>query len=134
LLGSTTTPLPGSSGIFGAWNKQQTQWQIDAANPVNTVVIAGAVTGTIIDEVKVQSASAVVQPPQLSIQRVGPNQGQIQISWPASYSNMILEASANLSNPQGWTAVPGQVVVNGDTASITLNAAGAAQFYRLKQP
>ena len=119
----------------GDWMVQETQWSAPAGAAVDSITLTGAYDGSLVHSVTVQASTAVVQAaPQLTISRAGPNNNQVQISWPASYSSMVLESTADLSASQGWTQVQAQVQVNGDTASVTLDAAGSASFYRLRQP
>jgi hypothetical protein len=133
-LVSSATSVAGFT-LIGQWTAAQTQWRAGAGTPVNSIVIAGVAGGSLVDEVSMASSfSGVVQPPQLTIQRVGPDNSQVEISWPASYSNMVLQSTSAIASPLGWAPVPDQGQVSGTVRVVTVDAAGTAQFYRLKQP
>ena len=124
----------GDPTDIGDWVVQETQWSAPVGAAVNSIAITSAYDGSLVDSVTVLTSSAAVPPPQLTIRRAGPDNSQVQISWPARYSSMVLESTADLNDSQGWTQVQAQIQVNGDTASATLDAAGSASFYRLRQP
>jgi hypothetical protein len=63
------------------------------------------------------------QPPALSIIAVGG--GAVEIAWPAGYSGWTLESSTNLVK---WSAVASNPANN----QVTVQATGAATFYRLQ--
>lgn len=67
---------------------------------------------------------AALTAPRLSITRAG---GAITISWPAQFTDYVLESAATLTG-DSWNPVDG-VVDN----SVTLNAAGGIQFFRLRK-
>jgi hypothetical protein len=68
--------------------------------------------------------------PTVTISTAG---GMIVLSWPATASGYVLEATSSLQNPN-WTAVPDAVPTNnGGTNSVSLNLTGNSQFYRLHQ-
>jgi hypothetical protein len=124
---STTTAL-------GGWFSDETQWRAQAGAVIDTVVITGAPGGSLIDSVVVSSSLTIAQPPILSIVPVGGGSGQVLISWPAGYAGLVLESTADLSDPDGWTPVDAQVETIGDTSAVAMTATGGAQFYRLRQP
>jgi hypothetical protein len=117
----------------GGWFADETQWRVAAGSTVSSVLITGAGGGSLIDSVVVQS-SLTVPPPVLTIQPAGPGGGQVQISWPAGPAGAVLESTADLNDPNGWTAVPEAIQTTGNTSSVTLDAVGGARFYRLRQP
>jgi len=119
------------AGYIGVWTLGRTQWRAPAGVAVNAINISGVSRGSLIDSVLVES-TIVTTLPQLTIRRVGPNDSQVEISWPASYTNMALQSAGTVNNPLGWTAVDAPVQVNGNVRFVTLDAAGAARFYRLK--
>ena len=124
----------GDPTDLGDWVVQETQWSAPVGGAVNSITITSAYDGSLVDSVTVLTSSAAVSPPQLTILRAGPDGSQVQISWPASYSSMVLESTADINNSKDWAPVPAKVQVSGDTASVTLDAAGSASFYRLRQP
>jgi hypothetical protein len=131
LVSSATSVV--ASTLLGQWTLAQTQWRTGAGTPVNSISIAGVPGGSLVDGVIMESSFTVVQPPQLTIQRVGPGNGQVQIAWPASYTNMVLQSTSEINNPLGWALAPDQGQVSGTMRIVTVTAAGAVQLYRLKQ-
>lgn len=137
-----TVTVPGATQVasklsqlattrLGKWSVEETQWSVPPGVPADTVVITGAEYGTLVDSVTVAATASTVGPlPALSIRNFG---AQIEIAWPADADQAVLECNADLSNPQGWTAVDKPVVVKGSLRSVTMDAASASLFYRLKQ-
>jgi hypothetical protein len=133
LTNQLATIIPSLSPASGAgrWVVNQTQWTNAPGAVANTAVITSAYYGSLVNQVSLVS-SAATSTPELAIQRRGPNQQQLQISWPASLTNQ-LQATSDLSHPQ-WTAVTATVQVNGNVNSVTINATNTRQFYRLTPP
>ena len=119
---------------LGGWFTDETQFRAPAGATVNSILITGASGGSLIDSVVVEPSLSVLQPPVLSIKPAGPDNSQVTISWPANYSTMVLESTADLNDSNGWTPVQQAIQTTGDTSSVTLDAAGGVRFYRLKQP
>ena len=119
---------------MGGWFTDETQFRAAAGATVNSVLIAGASGGSLIDSVVVESSVSVIEPPVLSIQPASLDNSQVNISWPAKYSSMVLESTADLNDPNSWTPVQQAIQTTGSTSSVSLDAAGGARFYRLKQP
>lgn len=73
-------------------------------------------------------------PPRLDLALV-PHAGGPQLipSWPAGNGNFALQSSAALGPQAAWKPEPAQPSIAGGRASLTLNASGAARFYRLVQ-
>jgi hypothetical protein len=116
---------------LGQWTESETQWSVNTGLAADTVVIAGSEYGSLVDSVTVASSGAGdVNRPALRIRHVG---SQLVISWPAGDDQMVLEANSDLSNPQGWAPVTEPVVVKDGVRSVSMDAAGASLFYRLKQ-
>jgi hypothetical protein len=122
-----------AAATIGDWVVQITQWRAPAGAALNSVAITSSYYGSLIDGITLETSDSLVAPPVLSIRRVGPNNGQVEISWPASYSNMVLESAGNLSASPSWAPVQAPVQVNGNVRFVTLDATGGARFYRLKQ-
>ena len=114
---------------MGGWFTDETQFRAAAGATVNSVLITGASGGSLIDSVVVEPSLTVVPPPILSIQPAGPDNSQVNISWPAAnYSTMVLESTTDLNDPNGWTPVQQAVQTTGDTSSVTLDVAGGRAF------
>jgi hypothetical protein len=118
---------------LGDWITQTTQWRAPAGVAASSVQITGAYDGSLIDSVVLSTAGAS-EPPVLSIRRLSPDNNQIEISWPATFTDMVLQSTATINDSQSWTPVTETVQVNGSVRSVILNATGSARSYRLKQP
>ena len=57
----------------------------------------------------------------------------IQISWPSSGVDYVVEETAALPGGAGWTTVLQPPVLAGDHYGVTLNPGDAVRFYRLRQ-
>jgi hypothetical protein len=96
-------------------------------------VVTGVVGGSLVNQVSLVSANVVVvQSPLLSLQWLGSK--QVQISWPAGNTNLVLQANSNLSNPNGWSVAQATIQTAGGVNTVTINATDAMEFYRLAQP
>ena len=62
---------------------------------------------------------------------ISQNGGSITLAWPATSTGFGLQSNTNLTSTN-WQTVNGTVVTNGQN-QVTLQATGAATFYRLKQ-
>jgi hypothetical protein len=122
-----------ASAYIGSWIRAQTQWRAPAGLAVNSILVAGVASGSLVDSLTLESSYTSAPAPQLTIRKVGPNNNQVEVSWPASSTNMVLEASSDLNNSQSWATVQSQVQVSGNVRFVTLDASGTASFYRLKQ-
>ena len=67
--------------------------------------------------------------PQLNI--AAPSPGQVQLTWPASATNWTLVSAATLRATY-WSAITNPPVTLSNRFAVTLNAAAAAQFFRLR--
>lgn len=71
------------------------------------------------------------QEPLLFIERFG---AQVRLRWAVAYSGCYqLQSNPNLGQPGGWTNLPNTPVSDGTWQSVTLDAAGAARFFRLRR-
>ncbi len=134
-LESTTTSTLASAGNFGDWVVQESRWKASANTAVNTILVQGATAakkGSVIDQVSVL-AQVAAPSAQLTIQKVGGEGGQVQISWPSDFAGMELQASSNPGNANGWSKVQQTPQLSGGRYSVTVEASGA-KFYRLMQP
>ena len=73
-------------------------------------------------------SDAMASDVELKLTKFGTN---VVVSWPASATNLALEASASLTN--GWTPVTNAPATNQQVVSVTLPAKGPQQFFRLKE-
>ena len=132
-VGARTRRGSAASGL-GNWMVSETEWRADAGVPVDSVVITGAPGGSLIDQVAVDSVPVVTQP-SLTIRKAGAaDTAQVEISWPSNYGHAVLESSADLHAPSGWSAVDAAVQETNGTSFVTLEVVRSAQFYRLKLP
>lgn len=120
-------PTGSSTGLTSEWVVNVTQWTVPAGTSVNTAVITSATDGSLVNSVSLAATAVVVAAPtpQLTIKSLGSQQVQISC---AANTNMELQSTANLSNPNSWANV--MQVTNGTV--VTLKATNAMQFYRLK--
>jgi len=127
-VGATTTQA--STTPLGEWTVAETQWRVEAGTPADTVVIAGPEVGLLVDQVTVEmiSATALVGP-ELSFRSVGSG---VEISWPASFGQAVLEFNASISDSVGWTAVKAPVEVKDGRSVTVVGPAGSSRFYRLR--
>jgi len=121
-----------SLGALGGWVTDESEWDANAGASISSIQLASGKNGSIVDSVVVESVVSVAAPPQLTITALG--NGQLQLSWPASFSSMIVESTDDLSGAQNWSKVDGTVSVGQSTCTLTTSADGPARFYRLKQP
>jgi hypothetical protein len=70
--------------------------------------------------------------PSLSIRKTGVGNAQVEISWPSGCGSVVLESTSDLSGASGWSPVDTTIHETNGTACATLDAAGSAQFYRLR--
>jgi hypothetical protein len=140
--GFVSVTVPGASpaqstanierlGSLGGWVVDETTWTPAGGASVDTIIVQSGPAGGVIDSVVVESAAAMVTPPVLSIRAQG---SQVVLSWPASASTMVLEATSVVTGTPDWQAVEAQVQVADGLCSVALPADAGARFYRLKQP
>jgi len=117
--------------LLGQWTVSETQWSVNPGAAGDSVLIDGAEFGTLVDRVTVAStASAAVTGPALRIRELG---SSVEISWPVGDDQLVLERNVSLSNSMGWVPVNEPAVIKDGMRSVTVDAASAAGFYRLKQ-
>ena len=136
LIGTTSqliVPDPLSAPpLGGSWSVEETTWRAGAGVPVTSAMVTSAYNGSLIDQLLLETGSGPALP-ELKIRTLAAN-GQIEISWPALFQGMVLQSNDDLGNAQGWANSATPVQVTGDRCSITIDAAGASRFFRLKQP
>jgi len=80
-------------------------------------------------------STSEISPPtalaQLTIQIVG---SQVRVLWPNSLTSFLLELNNDLSNPNGWTPVPGSPSNDGQNFFRDFALANAPLFFRLHLP
>lgn len=59
--------------------------------------------------------------------------GQVQIRWTHQAPGFVLETTASLAPPAVWDAVPTTPQADGNLRTVTVEPAGDARFYRLRQ-
>lgn len=72
----------------------------------------------------------VIAQPRLRVARSGNN---LALSWPVSSSAFALEVNTNGMHPTDWSPVPQAPTVNHGTNTVTVNAIGGHQTFRLKR-
>lgn len=128
LTGTETTHV--SSTPLGEWTAVETRWQLAAATGSVSIVVTGAEVGSLIDQLTVEvSTSTTIPGPQLAIRQVG---ARLEISWPASYVQAVLESRTNLADATEWNTVTEPVQVKDGMRTVTVDPVGAARWYRLK--
>jgi 1,4-alpha-glucan branching enzyme len=123
----------------GTWyvhlNSDSTNYGLDYGNTGSSVVSASG--NPVRANITIGPYSALIlsptpdAPPQLTIT---PTNGAVIISWPSSYSEWFLEATASLSGASNWVQVSAaQYQTNTATATIstTVAAPSGNSFYRL---
>lgn len=59
--------------------------------------------------------------------------GNLNLSWPASAGDFVLQTATNLTPPVTWSNVVATITTNGGTLNINLPTTNGQQFFRLKQ-
>lgn len=57
--------------------------------------------------------------------------GNLNLSWPASAGDFVLQTATNLTPPVAWSNVVATVTTNGGTLNISLPTTNAQRFFRL---
>ncbi|MGA9453667.1 MAG: alpha-amylase family glycosyl hydrolase [Verrucomicrobiia bacterium] len=125
----------------GTWyvhfNTDSTNYSSDFGNNGSTVVTASG--NPPMASVVIGPYSALIlsptpdAPPQLTIT---PMNGTVNVSWPNTYSEWLLDSSTTLAgNPPPWTQVStSQYQTNATAIFINTNSSSGATFYRLRKP
>ena len=98
---------------------------------VHLVTAMAIANSGLTNSASVQIVVLRLAPPQLSIQLI--NQEQVQLSWPVSYTNYVLESTANLA-PSNWNTVSNVPAVSDLLQSVNVNLSSTNQFFRLRMP
>jgi len=108
--------LPGPLG--GEWVADQFHWHWAPSPAQVSLTITGAVTGTLLDRITVDTASAVVAPPPLLITSVEKLSHALAISWAGGLPPYQIYVTTNLLSSEAWQAVGSPV--SGSSAEIPL--------------
>ncbi len=124
---------------------EQTITPVGGQNPFHTievVVPAAAETGvlrfeqtadgdqTVLIDNVVVTPGGTLPPPEVRL-NVALQDGKVRLSWPANADGFVLQETAVL--PGGWKDSDAPTSVEGDEKVVTIEPAGASQFYRLRQ-
>ena len=127
----STTQVEETTGPVGGWITQKTVWEA-VGGPISGVDLTGPATGSVIDKVAVVTTAAAVQPLVLSIQPAG-GSDSVELSWPESAGNAVIESATDLSDPSGWSALAESAQLSNGRYSLVVATGGAARYFRLKQ-
>jgi hypothetical protein len=138
----TWTPIFGTGGTSNATYWSGLMWHVGVAAPPGTNTYTATFEVYVVNtdnglEVPRSSSGPFILNwtdvpdgrPQLNI--AAPAPGQVQLTWSASATNWTLVSAYTLSAPN-WSAVTNTPVTFNNRFAVTLNAAAAAQFFRLK--
>jgi uncharacterized repeat protein (TIGR01451 family) len=98
---------------------------------VHLITATAIANSGLTNSASVQITVLRLAPPQLSIQLT--NSSQILVSWPASYTNYILESTTSLL-PSNWTTVTNAPVGTNLLQTVNLNLSTTNRFFRLRMP
>ena len=125
----------------GTWyvhlNSDSTNYGSDYGNIGSSLVTASGSPATASITIGPYSVLILSQtpdaPPQLTIT---PMNGTVNVSWPSSYSEWLLDESATLAgNPPPWNQVSAsQYQTNATAIFINADSSGGPTFYRLRKP
>lgn len=127
----STTQVEETTGPVGGWIVQKTVWEA-AGGTISAVDVTGPATGSVIDNVAVVTAIAPVQPLVLSIQPTE-SADTVELSWPESAGNAVIESAADLKDPQGWSSLAESAQLANGRYSLVVPTGGSARYFRLKR-
>lgn len=127
----STSQTADSPGPIGGWVTQRTVWAAAVGSRINGVEITGPSTGAVIDQATVVTVNTLPSALVLSIQPAG--DGTFELSWPESAGNATVESASDLNDSQGWSPLDTTSQLSGGRYSVSVDAAGAPRFFRLKQ-
>ena len=137
VLNNYTLTFPSAGNWYVHLNSDSTNYGPDYGNIGGSVVTASGSPATA--SITIGSYSALIlsqtpdAPPQLTI---APTNGTVNVSWPGSYSEWVLDATPTLSgSPPPWNQVSAsQYQTNGATLFINADSSTGSVFYRLRKP
>ena len=136
------TPIFGTAGTSNATHWSGLMWHVGVTAPPGTndytatfeVYVVNTDNG--LEVPRSSSGSFILNwtdvpdgRPQLNI--AAPAPGRVQLTWPASATNWTLVSAATLS-ATNWSAITNPPVTLSNRFAVTLNAAAAAQVFRLR--
>jgi len=129
-----TLNFPSAGTWYVHFNSDSTNYGSDYGNVGSYVVTAGG--NPVQATVAIGPYSALIlsqtpdMPPQLTIT---PTNGVVNVSWPNTYFEWVLDTSASLTGNL-WTQVPsGQYVTGSTTTSVTVTPLSGGSFFRLRK-
>ena len=137
ILNNYTLNFPSAGNWYVHLNSDSTNYGSDYGNVGSSVMTASGSPATATITIGRYSVLILSQtpdvPPQLAIT---PTSGAIDISWPSSYSEWVLDSSTTLvGNPPPWSQVSAsQYQTNSTTTFITADSSSGPAFYRLRKP
>jgi hypothetical protein len=108
--------LPGP--LPGKWVEDQFKWRLEPSPMPVSLTITGAVGGTLLDRIRVDTVSAVVAAPPLMITSVVKSSQGLAITWAGGVPPYQIYVTSNLLSTGAWQPVG--LPVSGTNAGITL--------------
>jgi len=126
-------------GTIGNWVVDETLWIVDAGVTLDSVLVTGALSGSLVDSVSVEVSASIVDPaPTLVVRRLAGEPSRVELSWSSAANEWVLQGSDNLSaggtNAVSWQAVAEPVTVAGQRHATVIDATYGARFFRLSKP
>jgi hypothetical protein len=139
-LGDLTFSIPGATysgrtvvetlppgSLPGNWVEDQFQWRLIPSPMPVSLTITGAVGGTLLDRIRVDTVSAVVPAPPLLITSVVQSSQGLAIAWAGGVPPYQIYVTSNLPSTGAWQPVG--LPMSGTNADITL--AGPANYVKV---
>lgn len=126
-------------GTIGNWVVDETVWIVDAGATVDSVLVTGALNGSLVDAVSVEAAPSIVDPaPTLVVRRLAGEPSRVELSWSSASNDWVVQGREDLSagdtNAVSWQAIAAPVTVAGERRAIVIDATSGARFFRLSKP
>lgn len=125
---SGRTIVEALPGLGGNWVQDQFHWRLTPSPAQISLCITGAVRGTLLDGIIIDTVSAVRPALQLLITSVAKLNQALTISWEGGLPPYQIYVTSNLLSDGPWEAVG--VPVFGTSAEIPLN--GPVEFIRVR--
>jgi len=128
--------FPSAGNWYVHLNSDSTNYGLDYGNNGSSVVTASGNPATANITIGPYSALILSQTPDALPQlTITPTNGTVNVSWPNTYSEWLLDSSPTLAgNPPPWNQVPAlQYQTDSTTIFINVNPTGDATFYRLRK-
>ncbi len=114
------TIVEPSVGLNGDWVEDQYQWHLVPGPAQISLVITGAVGGTLLDRIRVDTDTAPA-PPQIVINSVVKTNQALAISWMGGFPPYQVYVTSNLLSSGSWQ--PSGAPVSGTNAQVPLDLA-----------